>query len=120
LKRAAHSKFEGDKPEAIKQVVRYMRQYIYRRIDTRSAGSSLLHTKTTEDVKERMMNGLRDYFERDMAIIRSREMVEEMKRVVRDGGSAPGAPAGKNDDRVVSGALALMCWNDQQSGETSW
>lgn len=113
LKRAAHSKFEGDKPEAIKQVVRYMRQYIYRRIDTRSAASSLLHTKTTEEVKERMMNGFRDYFERDMAILRSRKLVEEMKNVVREGGSAPGAPSGRNDDRVISAALALMCWNDQ-------
>ena len=59
------------------------------------------------------MNGFRDYFERDMAVIRSRDLVEEMKRVVRDGGAAPGAPAGRNDDRVVSAALALMTWNDQ-------
>jgi len=113
LKRAAHSKFEGDKPDAIRQVVRYMRQYIYKRIDTRNAGSSLLHTKTTEEVKERFMNGFRDYFERGMCVIHSRDLVEEMKKVVREGSGAPGAPAGRNDDRAVAAGLAIMCWNDQ-------
>lgn len=113
LKRSANSRFEADSAEAIRQVIKYMRQFVYRRIDTRSASSQLLHTKTTYEIKERMMNGFRDYFERDMAILRSEDLINEMATVVREGSSAPGAPASKNDDRVVSAALAIMCWNDQ-------
>ena len=113
LKRSAHSRFEGDAPEAVRQVVRYMRQFVYRRIDVRSAGSTLLHTKTTYEIKERMMNGMRDYVERGMAVVRSVPLVSEMETIVREGSSAPGAPQSKNDDRVIAAALAIMCWNDQ-------
>jgi hypothetical protein len=90
-----------------------MRQFVYRRIDTRSASSQLLHTKTTYEIKERMMNGFRDYFERGMALIRSEALINEMATVVREGSQAPGAPQNQNDDRVVAAALAIMCWNDQ-------
>ena len=59
------------------------------------------------------MNGMRDYVERGMAVVRSVPLVSEMETVVREGSSAPGAPQSQNDDRVIAAALAIMCWNDQ-------
>lgn len=112
LRRQGNSKWEGDQGAGVRQVTKYMRQYLYRRLDSFSKASNI-HTKTNYDIKERMMNGLRDNFERGILIIRSVAMVEEMKTVVRDGGQAPAAPGGQNDDRVVGAALAVMCWNDQ-------
>lgn len=113
LRRQAASSWEGDKGEAMQNVVRNIRQYIYRRSDSMTGPSSFYHTKTSYEVKERMMNGLRDYQEREMLVVRSMAMLEEMKSVIREGGSAPAAPEGSNDDRTVAGALAVMCWNDQ-------
>lgn len=113
LRRASYSKFESDHPATVKQVVKYIRQYVYRRVDSLGGATGFLHTKTNYDLKERMMQGLRDNFERGILVIRSLEMVEEMKSIAREGGSAPAAPSGKKDDRVVAAALAVMCWNDQ-------
>ena len=112
LRRQGNSKWEGDQAAGVREVTKYMRQYLYRRLDSFSKPSNI-HTKTNYDIKERMMNALRDNFERGILVIRSAAMVEEMKTVVRNGGQAPAAPGGQNDDRVVGAALAVMCWNDQ-------
>jgi hypothetical protein len=113
LKRAASSKFEGDAPGSMRQVVQHIRQYVYRRVDSTGGSTTSLHTKTSYDIKERMMNGLRDCFERGILVVRSAELVEEMKFITREPGSAPAAESGKHDDRVMAAGLALMCWNDQ-------
>jgi hypothetical protein len=110
LKRQASSKIQ--EAEGIREVLKYMKQYLYRKIDTFNAPNAL-HTKTNHEIKERLMNSLRDYFERGILVVRSAALVDEMKTIVRDGGAAPCARKGKNDDRVVSAGLACMCWNDQ-------
>jgi len=89
-----------------------MSDYLYRKYDSIYGSMSALHTVTTFQMKERMMNVFRDYFERGMLIPRSNELVEEMKSVVRDEGSAPAAPAGKHDDRVIAACLATLAYND--------
>jgi hypothetical protein len=113
LRRQAGSRFESDHGPAIMTVTKNIKQYLYRRPDNPSGSIGALHTKTSHEIKERMMNGLRDNFERGILVIRSLEMVEEMKSVKRDGGAAPAAPTGRKDDRVVGAALACMCWSDQ-------
>jgi hypothetical protein len=110
LRRQASSKIV--EAPSMREVVRYIKHYLYRKIDTFNKPSAL-HTKTNHEIKERMMNAYRDYFERGILIVRSSELVEEMKTIIRDGGSAPSARSGKKDDRVVGSALAVMCWNDQ-------
>jgi hypothetical protein len=110
LRRQASSKIVEAK--GIMDVVKYIKHYLYRKVDTFTKPMAL-HTKTNHDIKERMMNAYRDNFERGILVVRSPHLVEEMKTIIRDGGSAPAARSGKKDDRVVGAALAVMCWNDQ-------
>lgn len=113
LQRQASSPWEGDRAESVRKVVSCIRHYVFRKPDTFSGMLQAWHTKTTFEVKERMLNAYRDYIERGMIVVRSMELVNEMKAVVREGGSAPAAPAGKNDDRVIAAALACMTWTEQ-------
>jgi len=101
----------GDK--SLLNVMGNMSEYLYRKYDAISGGPIALHTKTTTQMKERFMNTYRDYFERGMLAVRSLALVEEMKGVVREDGSAPAAPESKADDRVIAAALAVIAWNDQ-------
>jgi hypothetical protein len=102
--------------DGVRQVLRYMRHYLYKKIDTFNKPSAI-HTKTNYEIKERMMNSVRDYHERDILVIRSLDLVEEMRDIVRDGGDAPHARNGKHDDRVIGTGLAIMCWNDQMRSQ---
>ena len=98
---------------SLMNVTRHTRNYLFRRLDSLGGGPSALHTLSSYQVKERMMNTFRDYFERDIIQIRSKGLVEEMSKITRQEGSAPSA-AGKNkDDRVIAAALAVTAWNDQ-------
>ncbi len=112
LKRTIGSKLASDVSEAMKKVMRSVKQYLYRRVDTLGGGFAR-HTKTSYEIKERMMNELRSYFEREILVVRSLDMVEEMKIVARQDGGAPAAPNHLRDDRVIAAGLAAMCWNDQ-------
>jgi len=86
---------------------------LYRKYDSVYGASGALHTQTTFQMKERMMNNMRDYIERGMATIASRDLLDEMKSIVRESGSAPEASSNARDDRVVAASLALLAWNDQ-------
>jgi len=112
LKRAASS---GRLPDSggMRQVVGAIRQYLFRRPDSIGGPTNFLHTKTTAEISERMMNALRDYLERGILLPASAAMLHEMHSVRRNDTGSVGAPDGKNDDRVVAAALAVMCWNDQ-------
>ena len=97
----------------LKDVMKSMREFMYRKYDSVYGSAGALHTQTTFQMKERMMNNMRDYIERNMATISSKELLEEMKSIVREGGSAPSASSNAHDDRVIAAALALLAWNDQ-------
>jgi hypothetical protein len=102
---------KGDR--SLADVMGNMSEYLWRKYDSLYGSMSSIHTMTTFQVKERMLNTLRDYFERGMLVPRSEGLVEEMKSVVREDGSAPAAPDGQPDDRVIAAALAVLAWNDQ-------
>ena len=106
---------EVTKKEArtIMTVSKNISSYLYRRMDTFS-GPGAIHTLMGHDMKERMMNTLRDYFERGMVIVRSRSLLDEMKSIEREAGNAPQAHGRAKDDRVVAAALACLAWNDQR------
>jgi hypothetical protein len=55
-------------------------------------------------IKDRMLNYMKDYFEREMMKIVSLDLLEEMKSVVREDGFI-GAPGRAKDDRVIAAAL---------------
>lgn len=93
-------------------VLSHMQNYIWRRNDTMGGISNSIGWLTTTQSKERMLNYFKDYFERDMMIVRSPELVEEMKSVVRDQGSIQAYGRGK-DDRVIATALATAAYAEQ-------
>jgi len=88
--------------------------YLYRRLDSINSMPGAIHTQTNFQMKERMMNGFRDYMERGFLQIRSKDLIDEMKGVARHDGGAPAAPTNAHDDRVIAAALACMAWNDQR------
>jgi GMP synthase PP-ATPase subunit len=59
-----------------------------------------------------MLNYLKDYFERGMMNIYSQECIDEMKGIVRDGGTIAAAGRSK-DDRVIASALAAAAFAEQ-------
>jgi len=102
----------GARP-VLKDVLGSMRDFMYRKYDSIYGTPGALHTQTNFQMKERMMNMMRDYIERKMAVPVSRELVSEMTAIQRVAGSAPSAPDHRKDDRVVAAALAILAWNDQ-------
>jgi hypothetical protein len=59
-----------------------------------------------------MMNYTKDYFERQMMNVVSMDTLEEMKGIVREGGSIH-APGRGKDDRVIAMALACAAYAEQ-------
>ena len=107
--------FSGRLPASgeMRQVVASIRQYFYRRPDQTSGPTSFLHTKTgSAEVSERIYNAFRDYFERQILVCSSDTLITQMGSVRRNETGSVGAPTGKNDDKVMAAALAVMCWND--------
>ena len=89
-----------------------MQNYIWRRNDTLGGMSNSIGWLTTSATKERMLNYMKDYFERGMMEINDMETVEEMKTMVRDGGSIEASGRNK-DDRVIASALACAAYAEQ-------
>lgn len=109
MKRLAGNYGENVSAGVVK-VISQVENYLYRRADTIGGGFNY-HWKTTGDSKERMMNALKDGFERGLIIINSTGWMREAKNVVRTDGSL-GAPGRGKDDRVIGAALATVAWTD--------
>jgi hypothetical protein len=89
-----------------------MTNYIWRRNDTLGGLSNSIGYLTTHSSKERMLNYMKDYFERGMMTIRSMDTLEEMKSIVRENGTIH-APGRAKDDRVIASALAAVAYAEQ-------
>ena len=89
-----------------------MTNYIWRRNDTLGGLSNSIGYLTTSNSKERMLQYMKDSFEREMMTIRSMDTLEEMKTIVREDGFI-GAPGRAKDDRVIACALATVAWAEQ-------
>jgi hypothetical protein len=55
---------------------------------------------------------MKDYFERGLMDIKSMDLLDEMKGIVREGGFI-GAPGRGKDDRVIASALAAVAYAEQ-------
>jgi len=102
----------GSVGHGLMDVLGSMTNYIWRRNDTLGGLSNSIGYITTSQTKERMLNYMKDYFERGMMDIKSMETLEEMKSIVRENGFI-GAPGRNKDDRVIACALATVCWAEQ-------
>ena len=58
-----------------------MQHYLWRRNDTMGGISNGIGWVTTHSSKERMLNYFKDYFERNMLIARSVDLLDEMKGI---------------------------------------
>jgi len=89
-----------------------MQNYIWRRNDTLGGVSNSIGWMTTAATKERMLTYMKDFFERGMMDIWDMDTIEEMKTIVRDGGSIEASGRNK-DDRVIATALACAAFAEQ-------
>ena len=89
-----------------------MQNYIWRRNDTLGGYSNSIGWLTTSQTKERMLSYMKDYFERGKMDVYSMDLLEEMKTIVRDGGSIMASGRNK-DDRVIATALAVAAYAEQ-------
>jgi hypothetical protein len=111
LRRQAQT-MEPKKARRLDDVLSHMQHYLWRRNDSLGGVSNSLGYLTTHSSKERMLNYFKDYFERGMMNVYSMDLLEEMKSVVREGGSI--AAYGRNkDDRVIATALACVAYAEQ-------
>jgi len=111
LKRQAVS-LGGKISKDLLDVLGSMQNYIWRRNDSMGGLSSSIGFLTTSATKERMMNYMKDLFERGMLAIYSEDTIDEMKTIVRDGGSIEASGRNK-DDRVIATALACVAFSEQ-------
>jgi len=102
----------GSVGHGLMDVLGSMTNYIWRRNDTLGGLSNSIGYITTSSTKERMLNYMKDFFERGMMDIKSLDTLEEMKGIVRESGFI-GAPGRNKDDRVIACALATVCWAEQ-------
>jgi len=113
LRRLAGSIPRSASERMFTNVLAHMQYYLYRRLDSPGGSGQVYHYKTTRETKERMLNNLRDLQCRNQAVIRSLELVEEMKIIVREEDGSLGASGRGKDDRVIAGALAAVQYVDQ-------
>ena len=111
LKRLATS-MGGAQGRDLMDVLGSMQNYIWRRNDTLGGLSNSIGYLTTSNSKERMLQYMKDYFERGMMGILSMDTLEEMKGIVRENGFI-GAPGRGKDDRVIASALAAVAYAEQ-------
>jgi len=111
LKRQAIS-MNSSEGRSLMNVLGSMQNYIWRKNDTLGGPSNSIGWMTTTQSKERMLSYFKDYFERGLMKLRSIDLIEEMKSVVRDNGSIAASGRGK-DDRVIASALASAAYAEQ-------
>ena len=111
LKRLATA-MGGATGHGLMDVLGSMTNYIWRRNDTLGGLSNSIGYLTTSNSKERMLQYMKDYFERGMMGIKSMDTLEEMKGIVRESGFI-GAPGRGKDDRVIASALAAVAYAEQ-------
>lgn len=112
LKRLAAANSNPLIQRGLMDVLGSMQNYIWRRNDSLSGPSNSKGWMTTASTKERMLTYMKDFFERKMMGVYSLDLLDEMKTIVRDGGSIQ-APGRSKDDRVIAAALATVAYAEQ-------
>lgn len=110
LRRMASMSPKSDVSRKILSVVANLQNYLYKRLDTFGRPNAY-HWMTTTNTKERMLNFFKGEFERGTSTVRSVDLLDEMRCVVRTEGSL-GAPGRGKDDRVIAAGLAHVAWSD--------
>jgi len=96
---------DSESKEYLQNNIRYIKEYLYCRADSLRK-SYVRHWKTTPDTKVDLFHVMRGAIAENRVIIRSRELLKEMKTVIKDGAVIE-AQSGFKDDRVIGAALAI-------------
>jgi terminase large subunit-like protein len=97
--------------QGLLDVVGNVRNYLYHRPDS-LAGNFAWHFKTTNEQKEMFMNEFRDTFERGLLVMRSEDLLDEMKTITHDDGVIGAGSSRQKDDRAIAMGLAIHAWKD--------
>lgn len=100
----------GEDQYNIRNILANMRHFFYRRIDSPGGGALIYQWKTTEELKQRMLNQMKNGIELGRMIPRSVPLIDEMRKIINDEGHIGGEGRSK-DDRVIGAALAYQAWN---------
>lgn len=99
----------SSRPE-LGNVVGCINNYLYSRSDTVGGSSFNYHWKTTHDLKEYIMNLYRDTYTADQMVIRSPDLIEEMRYIQQSSEGIQSGTRAVHDDRVMATALAIEGW----------
>jgi hypothetical protein len=112
LRRLAGRSYIPGQAKTMMDVVRKMQEFLYVKEDSLLGRPAGKHTLTTDRIKDSYLSMYRDAFERGVYQPHSRQLLDEMQSIVRDGGWI-GASGNSKDDRVIAAALAYKAYNDQ-------
>jgi hypothetical protein len=112
LRRQQHVGMDEDR-RIMKNFLGGMREFLYARPDQISRIPTARGTVSTTKEKTRYFATTKDYFLRDMLVVHSRDLLEEMRWITVEPGEAPKASGRKKDDRVIGACLACQMWHDK-------
>jgi len=98
---------ENVKDRTLYEYARRMKDYVYRRVDSLMPGSAIQWI--TGGNKHKIMAQLKAAVADGSCIIRSSDLMQELKYIVVDNGDI-GAIQSKHDDRVMCAAFAIEAW----------
>ena len=98
---------ENIQDKTLYEYARKMKDYVYRRVDSMTPGSAIQWI--TGGNKHKIMAQLKATVADGSCIIRSSELMQELKYIVIDSGDI-GAIKSKHDDRVMAAAFAVEAW----------
>lgn len=113
LRRQAYTIKDKDTGTDIKSAVRHMSWYLYRRNDSLNGPSNFIGQVTSHELKQRMMNVLRDCVHRKLVHIKSLGMIEELRAIVRKPDGDIKGDGRAKDDRVMASGQAAVVWMEQ-------
>jgi len=97
--------FDEETKEYLQTNIRYIKDYLYFRADS-FRKSFLRHWKMTPETKVDLFQVFRGTLAENKIIIRSKELLKEMAKIVKNG-SVIEAEGNMHDDRVIAAALAI-------------
>lgn len=112
LRRARWTGAEQDQT-IMRNFLNGMQEFLYSRFDSINRNPVARGTQSTFKEKNKYMDLFKDYVTREIAIIHSKPLVEEMRWVTKEVGHAPSGSARHKDDRVIGAALACYAWHEK-------
>lgn len=94
--------------ERLKGTMRYANMTKYVTYDERNKAIWKVGFDTNSKTKTLVINDLREWFEKGMILIQSKDLLEEMKVYIANENGSMGAINGSNDDLVMACALAIV------------